>query len=140
MSRFRHRNRCNGISSGLRTNWWYIWLTSPTITSSSFQKRSRISNILLWSFGPGGASVLRLFSLCFADASKTILTLVVALLGRTTGKCGKNHSLSGCGSEGVTTLTYPFFKYSSSTPWYALANCASFMNFFSTSSSLLSAI
>ena len=67
--------------------------------SSSFRNCTRMLNILLWSFGPGSASVLRLFSLCFADASKTILTLVVALSGRTTGKCGKNHSPSGCGSE-----------------------------------------
>ena len=54
--------------------------------------------------------------LWFTDASKTILTLVVALSGRTTGKCGKNHSLSGSGSERGTSLTYPSFKYSSITP------------------------
>ena len=69
----------------------------------------RMSNTLIWGFGPDSALVLRLFSLCFADTSKTILTLVVALSGRTTEKWCKNHSLSGCGSEEGTTLMYPFF-------------------------------
>ena len=105
--------------------WSILWFKNQlmvhlayitTVASSSFRNRTRMSNILLWSFGPRSASVFRLFSLCFADASKTILTLVVALSGRTTEKCGKYYSLSGCGSERDTTLMYPFFKYSSITP------------------------
>ena len=50
--------------------------------------------MLFCSFGPGSASVSRLFSFSFADASNTIQT----------GKCGRNHSLSGRGSNVGTTL------------------------------------
>ncbi|XP_068689528.1 uncharacterized protein [Montipora foliosa] len=38
-------------------------------------------------------------SFSFADASNSIRTLVVSLSGHTTGKWGRNHSLSGCGSD-----------------------------------------
>ena len=65
--------------------------------------------MLLCSFGPGSASVLELSSFSFADASNTIRTLVVSLSGCTTGKHGRNHSLSGRGSDVGTTLMYSFF-------------------------------
>ena len=64
--------------------------------------------MLLCNFGPGNASVFRLFSYSCADASNTMRTLVVSQCGRTTGKCGKNHSLSGLGSD-VGYNSYVFF-------------------------------
>ena len=72
----------------------------------------------MYYFGALGLVVLRyLDSSRYASLTRQKrLTLVVALSGRTTEKCGKNHSLSDCGSERDTTLMYPFFKYSSITP------------------------
>ena len=96
--------------------------------------------MLLCSFGSGSASVLRLFSFSFDDASNTIQTLVVSLSGRTTGKCGRNHSLSGRGSDVGTYNSDVLFLQVVIYYSLVLAKCLSIFSFFSTCCNLLSAI
>ena len=84
-----------GPSTGLRSIWWYIWLTSRAKAAGAFLNLTKTSTMSLYNLRLASDSLFKLFLFCWAEPSKTTRSLVVAFCGLTTGKCGKNHSDGG---------------------------------------------
>ena len=51
---------CRGLSTGLGSIWWYIWLTSPAKATSSFLNLTKMSTISLCNLLPGSDSLFKL--------------------------------------------------------------------------------
>ena len=94
---------------------------SPTRATGWYLNHTRTSTRSFCSFGPECIMSFKLFPLILAAESNTILTLVVALSSRTTGKWGRNHFGLLNASPPVNFLIYPFFSWLSKTSLYLSA-------------------
>ena len=102
---------CRGLSTGLGSIWWYIWLTSPAKATSFFLNLTKMSTMSLCNLLPGSDSLFNLlFPFCWAEPLKWTQTLVVAYSGLTIGKCRRNHSDGGFSSSSGTSQIYPLLK------------------------------
>ena len=86
-----HRNLCYGLSSCSIPILRYISAMSQTMATGKRLNRKSTSNGSRCSFGPWWITSFRDMSSHVAEASKTILVLVVSFSGLITGNCGKYH-------------------------------------------------
>ena len=87
----------------------YISAMSQTYATGCLLNGKRTFTRTCCNFGSWWITSLSDFLLNFASPSKTIFTLFVDLLGRNTGKCGRNHPSF---RSSLSTLSrYTFSKY-----------------------------
>ena len=105
-----HRKRWYGLSSDAIPILSYISAISQTTATGYLLKRSRTSNKSCCNFGPWCMTSFSDTCWPFAEASKTILVLVVSFSGLITGKWGRSHLVLVL-SSAPTFLMYPFSSY-----------------------------
>ena len=66
---------CRGLSTGLGSIWWYIWLTSPAKATGSFENLTKTSTMHLCNFAlidPGSDSLSKFFPFCRVLQSSSV--------------------------------------------------------------------